>query len=427
MKFPYCRSAFLLTVFLFAYPGWLGSAGTAAHPSKEDPPASSASVIIPGPLRPFLRMAGISQKIAPGEVLPLLARNVAVEGYASQGKILKPTEYLILLKRYVEQARELRALAGPEGVIRVSSCSQAQPLLTTLGYRLRGACGPSASVETADPEKAFLTLDSGFPVADLEESLQGGKPFVHSFPSTPVPVLFSQTDWTRNDKNKKDDVIDVLLRDPAMARLYWALARIDEDTRTVLRQSPGLEKLTPLAPVLDFYGSHIFIRSGRVGVPGGAPAESAWKNLVGASPDSPAEFITRLLAKDDGWLAAYFDALSRVSSTQQSYFTEPRRLRRFYEALRGNNPSPGPARPVFRPDPGLLLLVTRLQLEPSGQPHVPGNLEVWKEIMGRKTHSKLVAEWAKRCQQAGTLPSSWWKPCLAFRGCTRRPGRCKFI
>ncbi len=40
-----------------------------------------ATATIPGPLRSFLRMAGISQKISLEEVLPLLARNVAVEGY----------------------------------------------------------------------------------------------------------------------------------------------------------------------------------------------------------------------------------------------------------------------------------------------------------------------------------------------------------
>ncbi len=124
--------------------------------------------------------------------------------------------------------------------------------------------------------------------------------------------------------------------------------------------------------MLDFYGSHISIRNGRVMVPGGASAESAWKDLAGASPDSPKEFVARLLAKDDGWLAAYFDTLSRLPPAQQAYFTDAHRLPRFYDALRGKDISPGPARPVFRPDPGLLLLVTRLQFDSAGQPIVPG-------------------------------------------------------
>ena len=69
---------------------------------------------------------------------------------------------------------------------------------------------------------------------------------------------------------------------------------------------------------------------------------------------------------------------------------------RFYEALRGKDIAPGPARPVFRPDPDLLILVTRLQLDASGQATVPGNLEVWEQILRQKTDSKVVRQWAKR-------------------------------
>jgi len=148
-----------------------------------------STATIPGPLRSFLRMAGISQKISLEEVLPLLARNVAVEGYQgrkdSKGR---PTEFLILLKRYVEQARELVTLAGSDGVLRVSNCEQADPVLRILGYRLRQGCGKDATLETAEPERAFLTIDSGFPLADLEATLQGGKPFVYPFAATQVPV-----------------------------------------------------------------------------------------------------------------------------------------------------------------------------------------------------------------------------------------------
>ena len=136
-------------------------------------------------------------------------------------------------------------------------------------------------------------------------------------------------------------------------------------------------------------------------VPGGVAAEPAWKRLAGAGPESPKDFVARLLAKDDGWLAAYFDTLSRLTPAQQVYFTDAHRLPRFYDALRGKDINPGPARPVFRPDPGLLLLVTRLQLDSSGQPTVPGNLEVWEQILQQKTDSKVVRQWAKQ--------SSHWK------------------
>src|SRR5437667_6038578 len=136
------------------------------------------------------------------------------------------------------------------------------------------------------------------------------------------------------------------------------MARIDAETRVSLRQSPGLRKLLPFASVLDFYGSHICIRSGRVIVPGGTAAESAWKDLVGASPASPAEFVSKLLAKDKGWLAAYFDALSRVNQHQQMHFIESHRLRSFYEAFLATDVSCDATREELMRAPGVLRLVS---------------------------------------------------------------------
>jgi hypothetical protein len=343
-------------------------------------------------MRSFLRMAGISQKAAPDEVMPLLARNVFLLGYEGPSSRVRPTEFLILLSRYVQQARELSVMAGPEAVLRVSSCDEARPLLQVLGYRTRSDCGQSGSyVETADPQRAFITVDSGFPLPELEKSLQGGKPFSYSFRGTRVPIMFSEGDWAGN-KN----LLDALLRDSSLSRLYWAFAQMDPETQASLRQSPGLKRLGAYAPELDFYGSRICIRSGRLIVPGGSGAESSWKDLVGVNPAQPGEFVERLVSKDNGWLAAYYDALSRVNRVQQAHFTESRRLKPFYEALRKQDAPPADAaRSVFRPAPGLLLLLTRLQWEANGEPHVPGNLEVWKRVLHQKVYSDIARDWGK--------------------------------
>ncbi len=379
-----------------------GSDRGKANDSKNAKSAFATSEIsIPGPLRSFLRMAGISQKISTEDVMPLLARNVYMQGYEGGNR---PTEFLILLNRYVQQARELTTLAGTEEVIRVSGCEDAKPLLHALGYRVRQECGkPDTSLETSDPERAFLTIDSGFPLPALEQTLQGGKPFEYRFSATRVPLLFSEADWmgagNKREQHYSKDLIDTLLHDSAMSRLYWAFSRLDPETRDFLRQSVGIRKLMPEAAVLDFYGSYICVRSGKVLVPGGEEAAGAWKSLVGASPDSAAEFIQFLVSKDTGWLAAYFDVLSRVSHSQQMHFTEGGRLRTFYEALRTNDPANSATRGAFRPAPGLLLLVTRQQWNPDGEPHVAGGLPVWKELLRQKSDSKLVREWGKRASR----------------------------
>src|SRR5271170_6317928 len=342
---------------------------------------AAATATIPGPLRSFLRIAGISQKASNEEVMALLARNVYLIGYQGNGLGSRPTEFLILLRRYVQQARELSSLAGHDGVIRVSNCADATQLMGILGYKTAAECGKSSTyVETADPRRAFLTIDSGFPLPDLEKTLQGGEPFVYPYPNSQVPIVLSEREWAEasseggRDKESRP-LIDSLLHDAALARLYYAWAHVNPETQTALLHSPGLKKLLPLSAALDFYGSYIRIESGRVVVPGGTSAEAAWKDMVGASPRSTGDFVPRLLAKDNGWLAAYFDSLSRIPPEQQAHFVEAARLRHCYEALRGKSLSPSAMASVFRPDPTLLLLTTRMQWEPNGDPHVPGNLQ----------------------------------------------------
>ena len=386
------------------------AASSSSQPNTESAGAGAPvspsvdSVIIPGPLRSFLRMAGISQKISPDDVLPLLARNVYLRGYQN-GK--QPEEFLVLLGRYVHQARELQALAGPDSTIRVTNCDDAGTLVQILGYRLREGCGQkNVAFETANPERAFLTIDSGFPLTDLEEALQKGTPFIYSFPGSRVPVLFKESDWIALSAGEKrsygnrdyGNLVDLLVNDPAVARLYWALSKSDAETRLAMQRSLGLRRLLPFAAVLDFYGSQICIRSGRVIVPGEASAEPGWKDLVGASPESPGDFVIRLLAKDRGWLAAYFDVLSRLSLTQQEHFTEAPRLKSFYEDFRKSDSDPNATRNVFRKDSQLLVLFTRLEWEPTGEPHVPGNLDVWKEILRQKTDSKTIRDWGMRAR-----------------------------
>jgi len=87
------------------------SANAGDFPDADAPAAATSEFMIPGPLRSFLRMAGISQKITPEEVLPLLSRNVYMQGYEGTSR---QTEFLILLSRYVVQTRELAGLAATD-------------------------------------------------------------------------------------------------------------------------------------------------------------------------------------------------------------------------------------------------------------------------------------------------------------------------
>jgi hypothetical protein len=372
-------------------------------PSLPGPPRASGkpTISIPGPIESFERMAGLPPDTQPDEIIASLARNIMINGYQAtlNGEALEPTEYLKLINRYLSQARELQTLAGKAQEIRVESCESTRTaeLLRILGYRMRGNCGGELSLETVNASRAFLTIDSGFPLAELEQALRTDHPFVYPYRPSLVPLLYGAGYWI-SDKERQSAAgfVDAFMADPALCRLYDALSKLDPVTAEELRKAIPLPRLKAFAHVLDFYGAMFELRDGHAVVPGGARSAAAWASLAGASPERGAVFFEKLVSKDDGWLASYFDALARASGPVKAYLTDPRRLARFYAAVRGRTTSPGPARPVFRGNPDMLLLTARLRLDPGERPHIPGGLEVWKQAFQsrdfRKADSRLSRE-----------------------------------
>jgi hypothetical protein len=360
----------------------LAGKGSTAPP----PPAGSwPAVPIPGPIRPFARMAAISAEAGADEVFSALAHNVMTSGYqASHGnENLEPTEYLKLVHRYLSQARELDGLAGDSKVIQIASCDSpgVADLLRILGYRMRGGCGSEVVLETVNAARAFLTTDSGFPLNDLEQALRNNRPFSYDFHPAQVPVLFGWEYWMGGVKDKAPaDFIESFVSDPSVCRLYLGLFKLDRETADSLRKAVPFARLKAYSHVLDFFGGMFELRGGKAVTPGGQRSAGAWAELVGASPDQGTVFFDKLIAKDDGWLASLYDALARIHGPVYDYLTEPARMKRFYAAVRGRITSPGPARPVFRSNTDMMLLTTRLQLDAGGKPHIPGSLDVWKNL-----------------------------------------------
>ena len=352
-----------------------------------------AVIEIPGPLRSFSRMAALSPDLAPEDLLPALARNVVTNGYqASSGaEALDQTEYLKLVIRYLSQARELTKLAGESKQIRVETCESTQTgdLLRILGYRMRGGCGSEVVLETVNASRAFLTIDSGFPLAELEQALRTNRPFTCDYRPTQAPVVYGSDYWLGGSKEKQSgEFIDQFLGDPSICRLYLGLSKLDRETADGLRKAIAVQRIRAFAHVLDFFGGMFQIRNGRAVVPGAPRTSAMWNELVGASPDQGAQFFERLIARDDGWMASYFDSLARIHGPVKDYLTEPARMKRFYMAVRGRVTSPGPARPVFRSNTDLMLLTTRLRVGADGRPRVPGGIEVWKNLFVNHPHGK---------------------------------------
>jgi hypothetical protein len=383
-------------------------AATAPAASTPGDPGSSLPrgyVEIPGPLRSFARMSAVSMDLAPEDVLASLAHNVNLNGYSATraNDTLEPTEYLKLINRYLSQARELEKLSGADKVIRIEQCesSQTGDLLRVLGYRMRGGCGSDLVLETVNATRAFLTIDSGFPLSSLEQSLRTNRPFTLDYHPARIPVMFGADYWLPANAPKNPDVpadggfVDHLISDPSLCRLYMAFSAMDPELADQIHKDMPAPRAKIFAHVLDFYGGMFSLHSGKVNVPGGQRAEKTWNDLVGVAPDKGAAFFEKMIEKDDGWLASYYDSLARLSGPVQDYLTEPEHLKRFYTALHGRVTSPGPARPVFRANTDMVMLTTRMRLDPNGRPHLPGGLDVWKNLFAGKNTAKYDPKLAK--------------------------------
>jgi hypothetical protein len=376
------------------------------------PPANATNegtANIPGPLRSFARMAALPPDADLVDILPALARNVVTNGYQASrsNETLEQTEFLKLVHRYLSQARELEKLSGEARTIRIDNCDSpaAGELLRILGFRMRGGCGSEVVLETVNAPRAFLTTDSGFPVNDLEQALRTNHPFTYDFHPTAVPVLFGLEYWSGPKDKDKDTggFIESFISDPSVCRLYLGLSKLDTVTAEAIRKVASPTRLKAYSHVLDFFGGMFEIRDGKAVVPGGQRAAGAWADLAGASPDQGAVFFDKLIAKDDGWLASLFDALARIQGPVQDYLTEPARMKRFYSAVRGRITSPGPARPVFRSNTDMMLFTTRLRLDPNGRAHIPGSLDVWRNLFMNHPQGKYDVKLTK-------LAAGWKEP-----------------
>ena len=336
-------------------------------------------------------MAAISPDADVNDVLPALARNVVTNGYQAShaNELLEETEYLKLVRRYLAQARELDKLTGPDKFLRITNCesTQTNDLLRTLGYRMRGACGGELVLETVNAPRAFITTDSGFPLAELEQALRTEQPFSYDYHPASAAILYTSDYWL-NVRERQGDFIDAFLGDPALCRFYLGMAKLDPETAETLKNNVSAARLRANAAVLDFFGGNFEIRQGKALVPGGARATSGWADLAGVSPDKGSEFLDKLMSKDDGWLAGLYDSLARIQGPVQDYLTEPARMKRLYSAVRGRVTTPGPARPVFRSNTEMMLLTTRLHINPDGKVHIPGDLDVWRQLFEKNPRGK---------------------------------------
>jgi hypothetical protein len=208
-----------------------------------------------------------------------------------------------------------------------------------------------------------------------------------------APLPLPEAAWPKGpgpDPGRWVSLIERIVGNRATALTYHGLCGMDQATRAFLARSSGAQQvvLDPLrAPVLATFGRSLRVNGSRVDVPGGEAAVLLWEDLIGAPVTKPTAFIARVLDKDLGRLALFYDAVAHLEPPAQSFalgLAEPdpaRRVSRFralYQASAAALPGWSPhARPFDRVMFDTAQVLSQLIFLPNGRLAGPEGRGFW--------------------------------------------------
>ncbi len=189
----------------------------------------------------------------------------------------------------------------------------------------------------------------------------------------PLPGLWRTVVFEGREPSVRD-----LMRTRNALLFYLGLVNLDRETLAWLGSRPDVfEKIyEDAAGPFAVFGRSLHVREAAVVVPGGLDETRLWEDLVGAPTSDPASFVTRLLSRQDGRLAYFYDTASQLAPASRAFLlaahlADPTRrsersrlVRRVYDRFANVAPNwRTRERPFFRPvvDPALVLAVVDVE------------------------------------------------------------------
>lgn len=338
------------------------------------------TVRVPGGIGPARRIASLGGLDRPdASFLVDLSRRVT-------GTLLDPLDTPTELADYFTFLENLRsALNGVPRGLTVAGLSDLDSdgrralveALALLGLRLGGG----ESVVPAPPDAATarraVWLDAvGIRLDEVRERLNAGDRVSLGWEDGALPLPLPEL-WQALVFYSRQSPAAQLAADDDMLFLYLGLLNLDRETRTWLATEPDLFRRlhAELAATFAAFGRGIRVRDGAIVVPGGSDAVAAWEELAGARVTDPAEFAARVLSRDRGRLAYFYDLAAHLEPAPLAWLLgahpsglRPERERvRFLRDVYGRTRQFAPSwhardQPFLKPhpDPALALAVVTL-------------------------------------------------------------------
>lgn len=132
-----------------------------------------------------------------------------------------------------------------------------------------------------------------------------------------VPTILPAQTWSEilGRPVAEDRIAGAVLEERGASLLYRGLFQLDPPTLSFVKGHVELLRALHDGPeAFAAFAGSLTIRDGHVVVPGGLDAVPLWEDVVGEAVGRPERFIPRLLTKDDGSVAAFFDAAARLDA-----------------------------------------------------------------------------------------------------------------
>jgi hypothetical protein len=246
---------------------------------------------------------------------------------------------------------------------------------------------------------------AGVDVAALEREFNAGATVALALPADEVPLPLDAAAWTRilpPGGAGAGSLLTALLDSRRASLFYCGLMSLDPETLAYVGAREELldgllDRDRPA--ILATLGRRIRVRGGRIDVPGGRAAVSAWEALLGERVTEPEPFMLELLDRDRGRAALLYDVIDHLDPPRQAFAlglrvpeggARAQYLRALYDAslasLTGWDPEVRPFRRLPF-DPVQLLAGTHVL--PSGELPPPAGRQFWSAALSR---SELSAE-----------------------------------
>jgi Ca-activated chloride channel family protein len=312
-----------------------------------------ADVPVPGGVKALAAISRIDTDAPNGGLLGEYCR--ALIHYLTTDAGISSSEYAAGLREYFAAVRELEKIAEPRGGKTVVSLSLGENakrtarVLELFGWkvmRTRGRQELEPGEDKLDGARQRIPAALGIDAVSMQQALERGETFRFELESGRARL---NGDWWREyverSRRLPGGFFEALAGNVRLAKAYLALGAAQPETAAALLKGMGLPGLVERnANELALYGGSFQVRNGAAVVPGGDAAEPLWAGLAGASPlDAPA-FFRKLLDKDRGLLAAFYDAIAQSDAAHQRFFTSSREtLKRYYEWYRDSDEFPNGA------------------------------------------------------------------------------------